>query len=134
MILNDVPLVEIEEKTMNGNIFSKECCIQMIKDIINKDIGGTIHYIGDEETSNKCLTISNPYVKVVEKDFDDEEKQIITLFCSVEIDESKTYDNILDILSNNLFRLYPVGIGTIDDDVIKDFELMEANIEIAKKI
>ena len=38
MILNDVPLVEIEEKTMNGNIFSKECCIQMIKDIINKDI------------------------------------------------------------------------------------------------
>ena len=134
IILQEVPLLEIENKLPSGNIYSKECCLQIIKDIINKDIRGCIHYVDESANDNICLTLSNPYVNVVEIEENYEDKNIIILFCSVEIDETKLNEDIIEKLKTNPFRLYPYGMGGVENDIITEYEILGANIEIKNKI
>ena len=129
MILSEVPLLVFEKKLDSGRTYSKECCFQMIKDIIHKNIQGGIHFVdGDVDDIKYCLTISNPNVKVIETDDDSE----LTLFCSIEINEDMVDKSMFDLLQTNLFRAYPNGYGEMDDDIIVNYEIDSVNIEIIK--
>ena len=131
IVLENVPLIELEKQTINGHTYTQECCLQIIKDIIHKEIHGCVHCVDDDINDNICLTITNPYVNVIEHD---DGSSSLILFCSVEIDETKCND-ILEELKTNPFRLYPVGQGYSDDNgVITEYEILSANIEIKKSL
>lgn len=132
MILSEVPLLVFEKKLDSGRTYSKECCFQMIKDIIHKNIQGGIHFVDDDvddvDDIKYCLTISNPNVKVIETDDDSE----LTLFCTIEIDEDIVDKSMFELLQTNPFRAYPMGYGDMDDDIIVNYEIVSVNIEIIK--
>ena len=132
MILSEVPLLVFEKKLDSGRAYSKECCFQMIKDIIHNNIQGGIHFVDDDvddvDDIKYCLTISNPNVKVIETDDDSE----LTLFCTIEIDEDIVDKSMFELLQTNPFRAYPIGYGDMDDDIIVNYEIVSVNIEIIK--
>lgn len=132
IVLKDVPLLEIEHKTINNHVYTTDCCKQIIKDMIHKKITGTIHFTGDEPNNdNQCLEIENPYVKIINNDDED----VIMLFCCVNIDEDIVDKNILEKLKTNPFRIYPCGSGVLDENgFVSDYELFNVNIEIEKNI
>lgn len=127
MIIKQKILLEFDIPTISSLTYSNECLLPIIKDIINKEIGGEI-LINKSPTyiNTKKYVIKNPYSVIDVID----DMPVILLLVDVEFFEDKLTDDEYDAITKNKWRLVVVGMGECNNNTVIKYDLKYVNIEI----
>ena len=129
MLIKEKILVELDVPTVSGLIYPKELSVDIMRKIETEIIGGIIYNNGNiPNPENIVPKFQILNAKVVVDETPDIPELIIV--CDVQIDESVLTDDELYLLDNYPWRLNIIGKGSVENNIIKNYDLKYVNIEI----
>ena len=115
-----------DKPNANGRIYSRELIEDINEQIINDKKGVYVTVLADDISPDLILT--NIAGKVTFSEIDDQQNSLVITAEILDTPKGKIINQLAD--SGITFRLYPVGVGMIEEDgSITSYEFSHFNIE-----